>query len=167
MSNQFSYSISVLLAIRTVAVLVSGLSAESRGGMVLLSWDVAPGSWDEALAIHVARGRSDAGPFQRLTRAPLAPEPHMAFTDPAPDQDPPGFRIEVAARDGSLVVAGPVRALAEHPGRSALVGVTSGPGRVRIRYALAARSPLELTVYDARGRLVRTLFHGVQAAGTY
>lgn len=36
-----------------------------------------------------------------------------------------------------------------------------------IRYALPARTPVEVSVYDARGRLVQTLFDGVREAGEH
>jgi len=40
-------------------------------------------------------------------------------------------------------------------------------GATRIRFALAAPGPVDVRVFDVRGRLVRTLEAGVLAAGTY
>ena len=70
-------------------------------------------------------------------------------------------------RAGSAGVA--PDAVAGTPRPTGIIGISPNPFNpaTTVAYAVAARTPLELTVYDVSGRLVRTLVSGVVAPGEH
>jgi len=82
-----------------------------------------------------------------------------------------GYWYRLAAREGTqvIVISDPVRVAAVLARRFELTGVTPNPGSgpVRIDFALARESAVQVDVLDVQGRHVASLVHGPLAAGAH
>lgn len=139
---------------------VRSFNLRQRGYLVLdLSAEAAQGDWfyvavdaPEEEEVEGAHMRTASG-ANTLTAADAAAPPK----DDAPELAPTGVRFTNVG-DAAAPQAGAL-----------IVGAYPNPTRDRITvgYVLAAPSDVRVTVYDALGRQVRTLFEGTQAADAY
>src|SRR6185503_14593522 len=57
---------------------------------------------------------------------------------------------------------------AANPGRATLLANTPNPGAsTMLRFVLPARAPVDLSIYDVRGRQVKTVLHETREAGRH
>jgi hypothetical protein len=153
----------------TTAVEIQDLAVVQEEGDVVLRWRTA--AERDVQAFRVFRAR-DAGPFAAL--APdVAPAPEHAYR--FRDRDPePGryvYRLGEVDRSGSVTLHGSVAiAVAPRLPATTFLGAPApnpfNPSTT-LHYGLAVAGPLEIVVFDARGRVVRTLRHAGHAEAGY
>mgnify|MGYP000334554735 CR=1 FL=1 len=155
-----------------VAVLLSGLEAEPRTEGVQLRWRLDGSA--EVAGLRVLRSVDDAPPLL-LTRSPLEPvDGPMAYLDPAADLRA-GSRLRYLLQgedvDGRAFDLGEISLRYEAPRRAAFALEQNHPNpfnpSTTIVYRLESGGPVRLRIFDAAGRLVRTLVEGDQAAGEH
>ena len=138
-------------------VFLSRFEALPSEGGVALRWLVdgdAP-----FIGFHVSRADAEAGPFTRLTAAPLTGGPEFNWTDDALE---PGrafwYLLEAIETNGAVTRFGPLVVTAGAP---RLTLRQNGPNPfasgTTIEFTLPASAPVRLLVFDLAGRLVRTL----------
>ncbi|MDZ4806224.1 MAG: S8 family serine peptidase [Candidatus Eisenbacteria bacterium] len=141
-------------------VFLSTFEALPAEGGVALRW-LVDGD-DPFVGFHVSRADAEAGPFARLTVAPLTGGPEFAWKDDALE---PGrefwYLLEAIESNGTLTTFGP---LAVKAGAPRLTLRQNGPNPfasgTTIEFTLPAPTPVHLRVFDLSGRLVRTLIDG-------
>lgn len=113
---------------------------------------------------HVERALAAAGPFERLTGAPLASAAgRFEFVDAsAPAVAAVWYRLVGAAADGKAQFFGPYVATRREPAQVVLRGAAPNPFNpsTEIRFDLPRQGPVTLQVVDARGRQVAVLLAG-------
>ena len=155
-------AVSVALKWNVAVVIPVGMTAgdwvTERGGVVFAP---ASGSADAALLGAGIQGLAGAGRLATMRfRAISGGDPGVAVGS-------------VIGRDGLnrpvTVAIGAAQAL---PGRFVTTGlqpVSPNPsrGNAALRYSLGVAGPVDLAIYSVDGRRLRTISHGVQAAGQY
>jgi hypothetical protein len=146
-------------------------AAVQEGAAVTLRWVLAdPAS---VTALDVYRARDAAGPYSRVNEEPIAVASTGAYVD---DDVLPGdelwYELRATLTDGTTdtVGEGPVFARIE-----GALGLTLSPPRpnplrdsASIEFTIPAGArTARLAIYDARGRLVRTLVDGTAGRGAY
>jgi len=160
--TQHSTGFQVCKATRVaVPVTLQDLTATVRGPGIELQWRLQR-DVEDAGALEIQRAQLDgASPLfepEFATVASLTGR-EMHWLDAAVD---PGaaYRYRFLWSDGGGVrVLSEIDAQAAAPGRSRLLGATPNPFNpsTRIRFELAHAGGVEITIHDARGRLVRRL----------
>lgn len=152
-------------------VAVEGFEAQTVNAGILLSWRISSGVMNELRAVHVERAMAQLGPFEDLTPSGLAPNPHMSFEAAHPPATPAWYRLRLVSREGGVEFVGPIEAgRPGSPVEFSLVvqGLQRAAGPIAIRYRLGSGvQALDLSVYDAAGRLVRRIAAGPAAAGSH
>ena len=156
-----------------IAVEVEDLVITSTGDRVHIAWRLPPDALGQLGGIRVQRADDVAGPWTDRTVSPLWPQSMMSFEESAVE---PGhrywYRLALAEVAGTVTYS---RAVAITVGGDADSRVelqvrtpTGGDAPVEIRYRIALPStPVELVVYDVRGRAVRTIDTGNRDPGEY
>ena len=96
----------------------------------------------------------------------------MTFEDPSVEEGEVYFyRIRMIALDGTVSHTKPVLVRTAHQRHGARLLTPREPpdgNGIELRYALASpTSPVQLSIYDVRGRRIQTLRQGFQQAGTH
>jgi hypothetical protein len=139
---------------------------------VHLSWRLRHAG-DGLLGLDVERADAARGSYTRRTRAQLAPEAWMDYVDAPVETDKSyWYRLVLTYTSGTVGLVGPIRV--DVPGTvhstTTLLApfVPPGGGDVEVRYRIGdAPVPVDLHVYDVRGRLLKTLDRGVRGPGEY
>ena len=149
-----------------VPVELYDLSLAQEGRDVVVRWRTSRET--DVVAFRVHRSR-DGGPFEPLG-PDLAPEADRAyaFTDVEPAPGTYVYRIGEVASDGSVLLHGSaaIHVGAAVPARTFLDPAVPNPFNpsTTLRFGLASGGPATVEVFDARGRLVRTLLRLANAA---
>ena len=150
-----------------VPVEISDFRAAANDGVVVLRWSLTGDQPHRLIGIRVQRSEDRAGPFSDRTPTPLVPDDSMTFQD-STDAGTFWYRL-LLLYDPASVIVGPIR-VDVAPGQMK-TGVTSvramSDGLVELRYAIGSRSPMDLSIFDVRGRLVRNLRKGQSGPGEY
>ena len=152
-----------------VAVRLLRFAARRSDTDVELSWKVAEASADH-VGFDVYR-EDESGDRVRLTEAPLRGVSTYAFVD---DRAPWGrvrYWLAELTRTGGVMWYGPAEAGSADGSASALALAPSRPNpfRVssRISFTLPRPGRATLCIFDASGRVVRTVVDGLLAAGPH
>ena len=141
---------------KPVPIVVSDFTAAAQGDRVQLGWTVSD-SESELSWVEVERALDEAGPYEMLLGARLAPAQQMEYADASIEAGRPyWYRLALVNRDGSRSVTQPIT-IATAALVTALHSVAESglDGDVRLRYSVArAGTPVRLAVHDVRGRLV-------------
>ncbi|MFQ5599590.1 MAG: FlgD immunoglobulin-like domain containing protein, partial [Candidatus Krumholzibacteriia bacterium] len=146
------------------------IAAVQEGGDVVLRWRTA--REEDVAAFRIFRSR-DGGPTVAL-RPDVAPRVDRSyrFRDSSPQPGHHAYRIAEVAADGEVVLHGGVeldvvRVVPRHTFLGPNVPNPFNPSTT-LRYGLERLAPVRLAIFDARGRLVRTLVDTPSApAGFY
>ena len=164
-ADGFTYTSCDLSTNILVPVLVTDVQLESTAEGVLLRWH----GQREAGFSHfdVERAGTALGPWEVRNEAPILSEPRdptlFAYLDRAVE---PGanyfYRLVGVEENGEKAYFGPYAATAAAPARLALLSPRPNPfnPRTEIRLDLPRQGAVWLRIYDASGRLVRTLVGG-------
>ncbi len=140
-----------------IAMTSSGWLERERGVL----WSAAAGQFDAALLGARTRGLVGRGPLATFTfRALRAGDPAIHFAR-ALARDAANRPLD----DDAFALAGG----ALTPGETALLAPSPNPsaGDARIAFTLAQSGAVDLAIYSVDGRRVRTLAHGLFAAGLH
>jgi len=153
-----------------VPVLIQDFVAVELNGDILLRWRITEP--EQLSGVDVERAMNEAGPWATLTQSPLDPAPAMSFVDSRPDiGGKTWYRLRCQAANGEPVFAGPLAFEASTLDRDALrlhpPMVVADGGPIRIRFELGRTAPIELTILDVQGRIVRRLEQGVRSPGEH
>ncbi|MBZ0267958.1 hypothetical protein K8I85_07370 [bacterium] len=141
-----------------VLVELSGLTAQATDGVVTVSWETGLELYHDGFHVYRASlGEADA---VRRTETMVRGRSPYAWVDRAVEPDHT-YRYWVGAIDraGREQRFGPVEVTTPRPLPS--VTTFAGPrptpfrGRTKLAFALAAEAPVELTIFDVAGRVVR------------
>ncbi len=153
-----------------VPVTLADLAIVPAGDRVRLSWRVTEA--EEVSGFHVER-RGGGTDWERLTAHPLDGDARGAFAfEDTGDLLAAGgvfeYRLVVLARDGSTDLFGPF-SVTVAPSVAPLLG-QNYPNPTQLPTAIVVNTPrggpATVTLFDARGRSIRTLFAGTLSAGT-
>ncbi|MFQ5600947.1 MAG: FG-GAP-like repeat-containing protein [Candidatus Krumholzibacteriia bacterium] len=150
---------------------LEGFEAAVTGSGVELSWRLSRPAVRELRGVHVQRATASQGPYEVRTSTALTPAPAMRFVDLDVENGEYWYRLILDGRDGSQSVTSaigvPVRGAADL--RTALLPPVEplDGGPVRLGFSVGRSGPVELRVFDARGRLLRTLVREARVAGAY
>ena len=149
--------------------------AVAVGAIVRLEWTAADALSGPATV--ELRASNDGGASFPLLIASV-PVVQTIYDWTAPDTPGSGFVVQLRVTDaagnqstalapGTVTILDPAATAPELPGRTALLGNHPNPfnPRTTIRYNLAEAGPVELTLYDVTGRLVRRLLAATLPAG--
>jgi subtilisin family serine protease len=137
------------------------LRAEQSGPDVVLRWRTA--SERDVLGYRVRRARPGAG-FEAVgPRLPLRDEGVYEYRDVAPGTGTFVYRIAEIGLDGVIAAEHgqiEIQVLDDAPGRTVLAANVPNPfnPRTKIHFELAHAGAVDVAVFDARGRRVRTLW---------
>jgi hypothetical protein len=156
-----------------VAVELTSFTAESRGGVVRLTWRTL--TEQSNVGFHLYRSFKQSANYRRITDnlipgAGTTSEPHSySYTDRAVEGGTTYF-YKVADVDvtGAETMHGPV-GVAVPPADRALQHSSPNPftASTTLRVSLAAGGHVRLEMYNLTGERVRTLHDGMLAAGLY
>jgi len=133
-------------------------------------------TWSTAVEVrhegfHVERGPTPGGPWELRTSSLIRGRSPYRWVDEAvPTGTPWYYRVVAIDTDGRAEPHGPVAVtVPARPMVTRLRGVrpNPAPGRTAVSFVLARAGPVELAVYDVRGRLVRHLARGPLPAGEH
>jgi hypothetical protein len=151
------------VACAPVAVAISSFEAKAKDGVVSLH-----GTFSSDLGVqgvNVYRGEGDAS-FIRLATITEVDGSTFDYTDHsvAPGK---AYRYQIGVTDGDGEFMSPIQRVAIAPLRNGLEQNHPNPfnPQTTIHYTLSAADHVTLAVYDATGRLVRTLINENQPAG--
>jgi len=134
-----------------------------------LSWAVS-GDAADLTGFHVYRGPED-GARVRLTAELLQGSARFRFTDPAPPPGDVAYWLEERGRTGERAWHGPVHVRVPGPTEPGLALLPASPnpvrGSTRLTFRVPAAGWVRLSLFDQRGRLVRTLVDGEVPAGSH
>jgi len=172
-ANEWSNTVSVLLnRSTTTPVTVENLEATATERGVQLHWRLSTDGQRTLLELAVERAAAAEGPYAVRSDPPLAPATEMSFEDAVLETGTYWYRLVLVSLDGSRAVAGPVSV--EVGGGSVPVTALhqpvepSGGGPIQIPYSLAGnRLPVQLVIYDVRGRMVWSSAKSVRDAGEH
>lgn len=150
---------------------ISDFSAEQSDRRVTLRWRMDPAAIGAITGVDVERGFEADGPFDPVTPQALRPGVNMTFEDAVPgDATAAWYRIVTIAETG-LRTASPTVSVQLRSGRqpTALRSVIpTGAGEIEVRYQVGGpETPLDMALYDIRGRRVATVCTGPEPAGTH
>ena len=149
-------------------VILAGLSAERRGGSIVVQWDV---SRDVTGATFTVYREIPGGERERVSDAPLSGGPTFAFVDHDPPSGEVFYWLRAGAPDGSAEWLGPVRVAAGSPAGARLALAIDGRNPFRanctLSYVLPRAGDVRLTIHDLRGAVVRTLVGAVESEGAH
>ena len=153
-----------------VAIGVYDLGAHRGAAGVALSWTLSSEAIATLVRIGVERSDAEHGPYGTLGFVDTL-DATMRFVD-ATAQPPQTYwyRLALVFRSGETTYAGPLRLDPQLARMETALYPPIARGRgepVIIRYAIGRRTPLTLAIYDARGRLVRTIEQRLQETGLY
>jgi hypothetical protein len=139
---------------------------------VHLSWRLPSSSLADVRDVHVQRARAPEGPWELVSPRALRPTAAMHFTDTAVQV---GSRywyrllLEGSGASHAATIGIGVRVPGAAEKRAALVPPVEprDGGPVRLGFSLGWRADVQLRLYDARGRHVRTLVQGARDPGVY
>jgi hypothetical protein len=154
----------------TVPVLVEAMRIERLPGAVRLAWRLAGEAVRSLSGIVVQRAPGALDPFEDLTTVVLAPALEMHFVDALADvSESVWYRLVLLGPAGAVTVHGPIPAGAADPAPRIQLDppVHGESGGIWIRYQIGSPAEARLGVYDVRGRLVRALDQGYEAAGSH
>jgi hypothetical protein len=152
---------------------VEDFTAEVMNDGVLLAWRLDAEARRVLRGVLVQRADTQQGPFSTLTAALLPPDANSTYRDASIE---PGYdywyRLWLTGEAGAGEASAPIHV---HTAGTFDARTTLGPplesadGRsVRIRYRVArAGTPVQLSIYDVRGRCVWSLPRTLHAAGDY
>jgi hypothetical protein len=151
------------------AALQSFQGTAGSGGEVTLAWTTPPGT--DHVGFHVYRGDHAEGPFHRLTSELIpGPSPYAFVDRQAADVLTAYYRLGAVDRSGHEQMLGLVSVTAgAQLVRTDLMPNAPNPfgGATEVRFALAQRESVRVSIFDARGRLVRVLTSGERDAGVH
>jgi hypothetical protein len=149
-----------------VSVTLESFEATAADGGVALAWTTSRES--DHHGFHVYRSRDNAGPFERLTPEVITGGSPYSWVDrDAVAGESYVYRLGAVDRQGREEWMGRVSVTAgTRTARTVLLPNSPNPfgGTTDLRFALARSEPVRLSVFDARGRLVRVLAAGEQRA---
>ena len=150
-----------------VPVALRDFVASTAGGQVRLAWQLSPQALEAARQVRVQRAPAAAGPF--TDRAALAPAASMAWVDGQPDPEQSAwYRVEIDLRDHSVWSSPALYVAAGTPEQTGLEPlIVRADGGIEIRYRIAAPGPMDLAVFDVRGRRLASLVRGHGVPGSY
>lgn len=150
-------------------VAIADLAATQVEGDVELRWRTTLEQDVDAFRIFRSR---EHGPFEALG-PDVAPETARTyvFRDRAPEPGVYTYRIAEIAANGAVSVAGTISltVVAKTPAVTFLDPAVPNPFNptTALRFGVAVAGPAEIVIFDARGRLVRTLWRTPQAPAGY
>lgn len=132
---------------------------------VRLGWRLA--GEERPVGYNILRTDTDGG-LETRVNATLIPGTAREFVDAAPPAGGAIYRLEAVERGGARVYLGTLAVAggARPPAPRLACAPNPAPGATRLTFELAEAGPARLSVFDARGRLVRTLLDAPAAAGT-
>lgn len=142
-------------------------SARRQGAAGVLEWAIADGG--DLAGFHVFGGEAGAERV-RLTREPLTGGTEFTFVDTRAPSGSADYWLQELSRSGNTVWHGPVTL---SPAVTVPVLTVSRPfpnpfaGATRVSFTLTRAAAVEASVFDLRGRLVKTLVQGDRDPGTY
>jgi hypothetical protein len=154
------------------AVLLEDFAAIWDGAGVRLAWRFSSDVEREAAGAFVQRAETERGPWADQTPAALEPRVSMSYFD---DTVAPGrqywYRLRLSRLDGEEEILRPIGIATPLGTRTARLEapVVPADGRpIEIRFEITGQAmPIQLDVFDARGRLVRALDHSLRAPGIH
>ncbi len=170
-ANSGSSTVTVLLHTKEqlVATLLAQFDATSGPDGIELRWSFGDASRVSSATIE--RGPDSVGPWSPITLELRRDGDVTAALDRKTD---PGrtyfYRLNVKLVDGSSVRFGPISSTASALIReSALNVLAPNPARAasQVQYSVARAGHVRLEVADVTGRVVTTLFDGIQPAGRF
>jgi len=165
-----SFHASFLPGMPTVPALISDLTAQVATQRVRLAWRLQTESAAPPFGVHVLRADAPGDRFERLTVRPLAAAPWMAYEDLGVEPSRNyRYRLEIDSPGGPQVWSQTVEvSTAPASVRTGIRAARQANGStLEIRYSVAQSGPASLRAYDARGRLVSTLFNATLVAGEH
>jgi hypothetical protein len=149
----------------TVPVTLLSFAALREGDMTVVTWEVAA-VWDHA-GFHVYR--DEGSERARLTDRLLTGQTRYRFEDREAPEGPVRYWLEEVSRSGESAWHGPVTVTGSAAPVFFLSQAHPNPftGSTRLRYAVPGPVPVDLAVFDIRGRRVQTLVRGTPGAGAY
>jgi hypothetical protein len=153
-------TIPVTYDLRTTDVALQDLQAVQEQGDVVVRWRTTREI--DVAAFRVHRGR-DGGAFEPLSPDVVpAAQRDYEFRDPAVEPGTYTYRIGEVSSDGDVTLHGAVEITVAHaaPAVSFLDPAVPNPFNptTTLRFGVAVAGPVEVVVYDTRGRRTRTLW---------
>lgn len=143
------------MPLEAVPVVVENLAARATATGVELEWRLGAGWLESISGVDVERSVGVSGPYERATAVPLAPARHMSFHDPgSPTRSSARFyRLALRTLDGRALTVGPVE-VEQVVLRNRLRRLHESPsdGTVAVTFELAKPGPVQVSLYDVRGR---------------
>jgi hypothetical protein len=155
----------VVTVICPVPVTLLSFAALRSGDVTVVTWEVAE-AWDHA-GFHVHR--EAGGDRVRLTDGLLSGQTRYRYEDREAPPGPVRYWLEEVSRGGESSWHGPVTVTVPAVTALSLSRARPNPftGATLLRYAVPGPAPVDLAVFDIRGRRVKTLVRGTPGAGTY
>jgi hypothetical protein len=136
---------------------------------VLLRWALPEDTRRNVTGVRILRSQTRRE-FTELPVSPLIPAPSMEVvdTDVAEGNDY-WYRIVLVRPDGSVFLVSELHVLVEGLFRTRLLAPLQPVGApIQVRYSIGEpRTPVEITLFDVRGRYVRTLERVTRDAGLH
>jgi hypothetical protein len=151
-----------------VAVRLEDFEAASDGGGVALRW-VIHDDGAETGEIVVQRARVDRGELGEFSARARLPIDSGAWRDADVESGATyAYRLVIAGPAGAELLGERTVTVAA-PGRSRLLGNAPNPFNpaTRVRFELARHGDVQLTIYDVRGRIVRSIRTADLLAGAH
>lgn len=152
------------------ATVISRFEARPVNGGVDLVWSAS--RIEGVTGWNLYRGTTADVTLERVNASPIpvGARSEYRYYDPLGGSGPFFYRLVGVASDGSETsLASTSSAVSGTPGAFAfeLKGANPFRGSTTLRYALPARSPVRIEVYNVAGQHVRTLVNRVEGPGTY
>jgi hypothetical protein len=150
-----------------VPVMFAAVHATAHKGAVEIRWDLIADEPVAGFDIYRSAGVSDKE-LRLNTAGPVAPGERTYRDKSVRPSTGYTYRVVAVTPDGAEL-SSRTATVTTRPGRLALEQNTPNPFNpsTSIRYTLPAESPVEINVYDARGKRVTTLVSAVQNAGPH
>lgn len=156
---------------RLVPIGIEALSATAGENGVTVRWMLAAEARESLRAVDVHRAVHVDGPYVARNPMPLQPAASMLFLDETAPLESAWYRIVLTLKSGREVISAPVEALQANWTRRTMLGIPvhqTASGSIELHYSVGPeRAPLQLAIYDPRGRRIRLLVHEWQDPGTY
>jgi hypothetical protein len=149
----------------TVPVLINVFVAEATDAGVRLGWDIV--SDEEMQGFQVYRRNGDGGPETAVNASGLIPADQRSTTDRTALAGRSYEYTLVVVLDDGTEMRSPAASVQTDAGRLTLERNHPNPFNpmTTISYVLPEKSMVDLSIYDVRGALVKTLTRDVQPAG--
>jgi hypothetical protein len=160
--GQWFSKVGTFSSCQVVAVAISAFNASAKGDIVTLRGEFQSTLSIDVVNIYRATGN---GGFVRIDAVP-ATGAQFTYTDRVAAGDY-RYQIGVVDRDGEFM--SPIERVGVKALAASLAQNEPNPfnPQTTIRYTMPSSGNVTLNIYDAGGRLVRSLFNGVKEAGSH